>query len=53
MRDNKVKIEQADGYSGSGWHRFLKVKKRRLERRRAKRNPECVATYGKYRGYEL
>ena len=53
MRDNKAKCEQADGYSGGNNHRFLKVHKRRIERRKAKRNPECIPTYGKYRGYEL
>lgn len=52
MRIQKVKGEQADGASGGNWHRFLKVKKRRLERHKAKRYPECVPTYGKYRGYE-
>ncbi len=53
MRDNKAKVEQADGYSGRRWHSFLKQQKRRLERHKAKRNPECLPTYGKYRGYEL
>ena len=53
MRDKGVKIEQADGYSGGKWHAFLKRMKRRYERRKAKRNPECPASYGKYNGYEL
>ncbi len=54
MRDNDVKpIQQADGSGGRAYHSFLKKHKRRHERRRAKRNPECLATYGKYRGYEL
>lgn len=52
MRNQKVKCEQADGSSGK-YHTCLKVKKRRLERRRAKQNPEVVPTYGRYRGYEL
>lgn len=52
MRDGKAKIEQADGSSGS-WHRCLKKRKLRLERRRCKRNPECQAAYRKYSGYEL
>ncbi len=52
MRDNKAKIEQADG-SGGSWHRFLKKKKLRNERRRAKRNPECQPAYRKFSGYEL
>jgi len=50
---DKPKCMQADGYSGSKFHRFIKMQKRRLERRKAKRNPECLSTYGKYRGYEL
>ncbi len=50
---DKVKCAQADGYSGRNYHRFLKIQKRRSERRRAKRNVECVPHYGKYRGYEL
>lgn len=44
--------EQADGPSGK-WHSYLKKLKRRTERRRAKRNPECIPAYKKYRGYEL
>jgi hypothetical protein len=52
MRDEKVKGEQADGASGGNYHRFLKKQKLRNERHRAKRNPECVPTYRKYRGYE-
>ncbi len=46
-------IQQADGHSGGRHHRFLKIQKRRNERRRAKRNVECTPHYGKYRGYEL
>lgn len=52
-RDLKGKVEQADGYSGSKYHSWLKVQKRRLERHRAKRDPEVQPGYGKYRGYEL
>ncbi len=52
MRSQKVNCEQADGASGGNWHRFLKMRKRRYERRKAKRNPDCIATYGRYRGYE-
>jgi len=53
MRDTKAKLEQADGYSGGAYHRFLKRQKRRLERHKAKRKPDCLPTYGRYRGYEL
>jgi hypothetical protein len=47
-------VEQADGKSkrGDGYHQFLKRQKRRLERRRAKQDPEAQPTYGKYAGYE-
>jgi len=48
----KAKVEQADGWSGSRYHRFLKRQKVRFERHKAKRCPECPATYGKYDGYE-
>ena len=51
MRDSKAKCEQADGPSGRR-HGFLKRQKRRLERHRARRNPEVVPSYNKYRGYE-
>jgi len=53
MRDDKASIEQADGYSGGSWHRFLKKRKLRKERRRAKKNPECQSAYRRYKGYEL
>lgn len=53
MRSSKPKCWQADGYSGTNLHRRLKLRKRRLERHKAKQNPECVPTYGKYKGYEL
>lgn len=46
-------VEQADGFSGSNYHRFLKRKKRRVERRKAKLNPECLSTYKRFNGYEL
>jgi hypothetical protein len=52
MRPPKPDVEQA-GSSGSGtvksWLKRLKV---RIERRRAKQNPESPPTYGKYRGYK-
>lgn len=52
MRDGKAKIEQCDGSNGGSWHRCIKKKKLRNERRRAKRNPECQPAYRKYSGYE-
>lgn len=45
--------EKADGPSGGRYHRWLKVYKRRRERQRARRNPECVPAYGRYYGWEL
>jgi len=33
-------------------HKWDKVKKHRIERRRAKRNPECIPRYRKYKGWE-
>jgi hypothetical protein len=48
-------VEQADGRSkhAGGGHQFRKIQKRRRERRRAKRNPECFPGYGRYSGWEL
>lgn len=43
--------EQADGWSGSSYQRWAKKSKRRMERRRAKRKPDCQPGYGRYRGY--
>lgn len=50
------RIEQADGWNRgrkSGYHQWLKKHKRRQERRRAKKDPQCVPAYKKYNGYEL
>lgn len=46
--------EQADGHSkrGSGYHQFIKKRKIRTERRRAKIDPQVVPTYRRYRGWE-
>ena len=48
------KVEQADGggHRAGSCHSYLKKIKRRIERRRAKKDPECTPGYGKYRGYE-
>jgi len=53
MKD-KAGINQADNRhnKGSHYHRYLKRAKVRLERRRAKRNPQCLSAYRKYDGYE-
>lgn len=46
--------EQADGKSrrAGGHHQFIKRKKRRSERHKARANPESAPTYNRYRGYE-
>lgn len=46
--------EQADGKSrrAGGGHQFIKRKKRRIERHRAKKNPETPPAYNRYRGWE-
>ena len=48
-------VEQADGRSTGrvgSYHRFIKRRKNRVERRRAKADPEYPPTYGRYAGYE-
>ena len=55
-----TKCEKAGGTKADGWwgnrsksyHAWIKRQKARLERRRAKRNPECQNGYGKYSNYE-
>lgn len=46
--------EQADGKSrrAGGGHQFIKRKKRRAERRKARVNPEAAPGYKRYAGYE-
>lgn len=52
-RQRTPKVEKADGSSHkSNYHRFLKKRKNRLERKKAKCDPETQPTYGKYYGYE-
>lgn len=47
-----AKVEQADG---KGWgiraRKWLKVRKHRLERRRANKDPECQTAYTRYSGW--
>lgn len=49
-----INCEQADGKSqrGGGYHQFLKRRKNRVERRKAKRDPEAAPTYRRYAGWE-
>jgi hypothetical protein len=46
--------EQADGHSkrASSHHQFIKKRHVRLERRKAKKDPEVQPTYRKYQGWE-
>ncbi len=51
--------EKADGNRCLAWskanriyHRFLKRRKARMERRRANRNPEYPPAYNRFNGYE-
>jgi len=45
-----VRIAKADGFS-SKTNSFFKKLKNRYERRRAKRDPECIVAYRRYRGF--
>lgn len=52
-RNLKVHCEKADAIScDSKYHRYIKRLKNRIERRRAKENPECLPTYRRYTGWE-
>jgi len=60
MQDRVPPVEMADGPSRVGgisrranYHKWLKRQKARAERRKAKQNPECTPTYGRYKGWEL
>lgn len=46
--------EQADfrHARANSYHKFIKVQKRRSERRRSKVDPECPPAYTKYKGWE-
>lgn len=47
-----AKVAQADGKGwGSRARKFLKVRKCRLERRRAKADPEAQPAYTRYAGW--
>lgn len=51
-------VEQADGKFSwlqrrSRYHSWLKKAKNRVERRKAKRNPECQHGYRRYNGWEI
>jgi hypothetical protein len=44
--------EQADGKGRGLWLRvYVKRRKARLERRKARLDPECTPGYGRYRGW--
>ena len=48
----KIKMSSGRGKSRSGTERFLKKSKNRVERRRAKQNPECTPQYNRYAGWQ-
>ena len=54
MSDKANKVEKADGHSrrAGSFHKFLKIRKNRLERRREKRDVSCQPGYGRFSGYE-
>ena len=41
---------QADGY---GSKKFIRKSKHKVERKRAKKDPDCVPQYNKYNGWQL
>jgi hypothetical protein len=47
-------VEQADGKSkrSGDYHSFIKKRKRRIERRKAKIDPESAPTYNRLKGFE-
>lgn len=51
-RANSAVGVKADGYGGRIYHAYIKRQKNRLERRRARRQPDCVSGYGRYNGWE-
>lgn len=46
------RVEQADVKESRIGKKWLKRAKKRAERRRAKCDPETLALYGKYRGWQ-
>jgi hypothetical protein len=50
LQDTKADSPAKYRHSRSRWHYWLKRFKARLERRRAKKDPECDESYGKYKG---
>ena len=51
--ERHVDIPKKDGsHRKSGYRDYLKKSKKRMERRKAKLDPECQATYKKYQGCE-
>jgi len=46
------KFIQKPRWGSKTYHRWIQKQKHRLERRRAKKDPECLPGYGKYSGYE-
>lgn len=44
--------EQVGPRQGKGSNKWVKKQKARLERRKSKKQPECIPTYKKYNGYD-
>lgn len=45
-----MKNTQADSWTSKN-NQYAKQRKNRLERRRAKKHPDCHAQYGRYKGW--
>lgn len=46
-------VEKGSLIRAGAYHRWIKIGKRRHERRKARIDPEVVPGYGKYCGYEV
>ena len=45
--------EQVDGKNGGAYRRYIKRRKNRIERRRAKLDPDTQPAYRRYYGWEI
>lgn len=52
MKTRNTEQADAKGKLKGAYHRYLKRHKVRIERQRAKRDPECAPCYGKFSGWE-
>lgn len=51
MKDRIPRVLHGDSRSGGAGHTYVKKRKARAERRRAKARPDCLPAYGRYKGY--